>query len=166
MPLEAWLRGPLEGLDPYLMPAGHALVQAREDLPAAVEGLTGERLWQRPGDAASVGFHLRHIAGAIDRLATYARGEMLSDDQRRQAAAEAQAAPEQEASVLVAAAIAAIDAALAQMRATPRETLLEPRKVGRGGAPSTVVGLLFHLAEHTARHAGQVITTAKVVRGR
>jgi hypothetical protein len=166
MPLEVWLRGPLDGIDPFLMPAAHALVQAREDLPAAVEGITGERLWQRPGDAASVGFHLRHIAGSLDRLATYARGEVLSDQQRRDAAAEAQAGPEQDASVLVGAAIVAIDAALAQLRATPRETLLEPRKVGRAGAPSSVLGLLFHLAEHTARHAGQVITTARVVRSR
>ena len=86
---EAWLRGPLPDVDPYLMPAAHALVQSGEDLARAVEGLGAEQLWARPGGAASVGFHLRHIPGSIDRLLTYARGEALSDAQRAAAKAEA-----------------------------------------------------------------------------
>jgi uncharacterized damage-inducible protein DinB len=159
---EAWLRGPLPDVDPYLMPAAHALVQAGEDLARAVEGLPAERLWARPGGAASVGFHLCHIPGSIDRLLTYARGEALSDAQR--AAAKAEGLPEGDATSLLAAARRAIEQALAQIRETPRESLLDGRPVGRAGLPSTVLGLLFHVAEHTQRHTGQVIATAKVVR--
>ena len=74
---EAWLRGPLEGVAPMLMPAAHALGQAGEDLEQAASDLTVEGLWVKPGSAASLGFHLGHIAGSIDRLLTYARGEQL-----------------------------------------------------------------------------------------
>lgn len=161
--LEAWLRGPVEGIDPYLMPAAHALVQSREDLANAVSGLGVEVLQRRPGGAASLSFHLRHVAGSIDRLLTYARGEALSETQRTAAAAEARES-DADAATLVAASQAAIDVALEQFRATPREALLQPRLVGRAALPSTVLGLLFHVAEHTQRHTGQVIATAKVVR--
>ena len=58
----------------------------------------------------------------------------------------------------------AIEQALVQIRATSRESLLDARPVGRAGLPSTVLGLLFHVAEHTQRHTGQVIATAKAVR--
>src|SRR5690606_9519964 len=75
---EAWLTGPIEGIDPYLMPVAHALVQASRDLERAASELSPEELWARPGGAASIGFHLRHIAGVLDRLLTYARGEMLT----------------------------------------------------------------------------------------
>lgn len=161
--VEAWLRGPLEGVDPYLMPAAHALVQSREDLAQAVGGLGLDALQKRPGGAASLSFHLRHVAGAIDRLLTYARGEALSDAQRAVAGAEARES-DADGTALVAQAQAAIDVALAQLRSTPRESLLDPRPVGRAALPSTVLGLLFHVAEHTQRHTGQVIATAKVVR--
>jgi len=42
-------------------------------------------------------------------------------------------------------------------------TLTDARAVGRQRLPSTVIGLLVHAAEHTTRHAGQIITTAKIV---
>jgi uncharacterized damage-inducible protein DinB len=164
MPIEAWLRGPVPGIDSWLQPAAHALLQVREELPGAVAGLTREQLEARPGQAASVGFHLRHLAGATDRLLTYARGEQLDEAQRSRAAAEAAAGtagPE----ALVAAAQAAVDEVLEHMRRTSRDELLAERKVGRAGLPSTVHGLLFHIAEHAARHLGQVVTTAKVLRG-
>jgi uncharacterized damage-inducible protein DinB len=160
---EPWLRGPLEGVDPYLMPAAHALTHAGEDLARAAADVPPEALWTRPGGAASVGFHLRHIAGSIDRLLAYARGEALSDAQREAARAEAEARDGDGASLL-AEAQAAIGRALAQIRATPRDTLLEPRAVGRAGLPSTVLGLLFHVGEHTQRHTGQLIATARAVR--
>jgi uncharacterized damage-inducible protein DinB len=115
---------------------------------------------------ASIGFHLKHVAGATDRLLTYARGESLSDEQRTAARLEArQPGDETDAAPLVADLEVAIDRALVQLRRTPRETLLEERKVGRAGMPSTVLGLIFHAAEHSQRHAGQVATTLKLVRG-
>jgi uncharacterized damage-inducible protein DinB len=157
---EAWLRGPVEGIEPLLMPAAHALIQAREDLERVAGGATVEHLWQRPGGAASAGFHLRHIAGSLDRLYTYARGESLSDAQR--AALARESTPGAGARELVDAASESIGRALEQLRRTPREVLLEPRAVGRAGLPATVLGLLFHGAEHTTRHVGQLITTLKV----
>ena len=158
---EAWLRGPVEGIEPLLMPAAHAIIQAREDIERAASGASVEQLWHRPGGAASAGFHLRHIAGSLDRLYTYARGESLSDAQRTALAREG--APGADARELVDAACEVMDRALDQLRQTPREILLEPRAVGRAGLPATVLGLLFHGAEHTARHVGQLITTLKVV---
>ena len=164
---EPWLRGPLPGVDPFLMPAAHALVQASEDLERAASGLTPDQLRTRPGGAASAGFHLVHIAGSIDRLLTYARGEGLSETQRAAAAAEpAVAESAQEAAALIANAKAAIEFALAQIRGTPDGILLDPREVGRARLPSNVIGLLSHVAEHTQRHVGQLIATAKAVRPR
>ena len=162
---EAWLRGPMPGIDPYLMPAAHALMQASEDLEHAARGLTAEQLWARPGGAAAPGFHLRHIAGVIDRLFTYARGEALDDSQREALSAESTPGDSPPgADALIARAQRAISTALDTFRDTPREKLLEPRAVGRKKLPSTVLGLYSHAAEHAQRHTGQLITTAKIVR--
>lgn len=163
---EAWLRGPLPGIDPYLMPAAHALVQASEDLERAARGLSTEQLWARPGGAAAAGFHLRHIAGVIDRLFTYARGESLDALQREALAAEsAPGDSPPDADSLIERAQSAIATGLETLRRTPHEELLEPRGVGRQQLPSTVLGLFSHAAEHAQRHTGQLITTAKIVRG-
>jgi uncharacterized damage-inducible protein DinB len=161
---EAWLRGPVDGVDPHLMPAAHALIQAGEELGRATIGLGAEALRARPGEAASLAFHLRHVAGSIDRLLTYARGEKLSVAQRQAAAAESEDAAAPDLQAMLAGVDAAVERALAQIRATPVSEILQPRAVGRTGLPSTVLGLLFHLAEHAQRHAGQAIATAKVVR--
>ena len=56
-----------------------------------------------------------------------------------------------------------IEIALIQLRNTPDITLLEPRGVGRKQLPSTVLGLLFHAAEHVQRHTGQLLVTAKML---
>lgn len=161
---EAWLRGPIEGVDAYLQPAAHALVQAREDLDRAIVRSSPANLWIRPNGAASLGFHLRHVAGSLDRLLTYARGAQLDDRQHAALKREAEpGTPPDEAAALVEQAKRAIDAALAQLRATRREELLEPRGIGRAQLPSNVLGLLVHAAEHASRHVGQAITTAKIV---
>jgi uncharacterized damage-inducible protein DinB len=163
MPTEAWLRGPIDGVPALLQPVAHALVQSRDELSAACSGLDAEGLRARPGGAASVDFHLRHIAGSIDRLLTYARGEALSEEQRLAATSEG-ADSGQDAAALLDGVSAAVESALAQVRVTPEASLVEARAVGRGRLPSTVIGLLFHVAEHTARHTGQVIATAKAAR--
>jgi hypothetical protein len=163
---EPWLRGPLPGVAPELMPAAHALMQTREDVERVAKGLTNDELWARPGGAASVGFHLRHIAGSIDRLLAYAAGATLSEAQRAALAREEEAPrPGDDAPALVRDAVAAIDEALRVIRATPVESLADARAVGRAALPSTLRGLLFHIAEHTQRHTGQIVTTAKIVRG-
>lgn len=165
MPPEPWLRGELDGIDPWLMPVAHAFVHAGEELARAAEGLSVEQLWARPGGAASVAFHIRHTGGATDRLLSYARGEALSDAQQEAAAAEAQDQARLEAAPLLSELAAALASAAAQLRGTPRALLLEPRGVGRAQLPSNVLGLLFHAAEHASRHAGQAVTTAKILRG-
>lgn len=164
MAVEAWLSGPLEGVPPLLMPAAHALVQARSEVRAATEGLTVDDLWQRPGGAASIGFHLRHIAGSTERLLTYARGEQLSEAQLAAAREETTPGGPGAAAELLSAVDVAIDNALAVLKRTPEAELLAPREVGRKRLPTNVLGLLFHIAEHTARHTGQTIATSKVVR--
>ena len=160
---EVWQRGPLPGIDPYLMPIAHSLLQVKEDLVRLVSRLSADRLWERPNGAASIGFHIRHLAGSTDRLLTYARGETLTADQLVGLRAEAVGGATLE--VLVADAEAALDRALAQVRNTPREALLAERRVGRAGLPSTTLGLLVHAAEHATRHMGQATTTAIVLGG-
>jgi uncharacterized damage-inducible protein DinB len=135
----------------------------REDL-APFARLSAESLRARPGGAASVAFHLFHLAGALDRLFAYARGEALDEELRRDLAAErAGGDPELGAEALVRRAQAKIDAALEQLRRTPPASLTDERRVGSAGHPSTVLGLLFHAAEHAQRHAGQIVTTARLV---
>ncbi len=163
---EAWLRGPIDGVHPLLMPVAHALVQAREDVERVARDVPPDQAWLRPGGAASVGFHLRHLGGALDRLFTYARGETLSSAQR--AALKVEDAPgEPPATLIEVATVAAaqIEQALAQVRATREDELTAERRVGRAGLPTTVIGLLFHAAEHCTRHAGQAVTTARILAG-
>ena len=158
---EPWLRGSVPGVPALLQPAAHALIQAREDIESLAPALSSDVLWRSRG-AATAGFHLLHLANALDRLFTYARGEQLSDDQKTIARAEAQPHPELDGATLTQLVREAIDKALAQLHATDPTTLLDERKVGRAGLPSTVLGCLFHGAEHSARHAGQFITTVKL----
>ena len=164
---EVWQRGPVPGFDPLLMPVVHALLQVREDLERLAGEVPSEHVWLRPGGAASIGYHVRHTGGALDRLFTYARGEALSDEQR--AALREEGAPGDPPAPLPAVVRSVdtlIDKALRQLAATPRESLLEERRLGRAGLPTTVLGLLFHAAEHCTRHVGQAITTAKIVGSR
>jgi uncharacterized damage-inducible protein DinB len=155
---EVWLRGPLENISPTLMSVAHALLQASEDLEIA-NGLSQEQLWHRPNEAASIGFHLRHISGSIGRLLSYADGQQLSPEQMIFLKQESMAGAT--SSELIMQARAAIRNALQVLQNTKDADLFEPRFVGRQLLPSTVIGLLYHIGEHTSRHAGQVITTAK-----
>jgi hypothetical protein len=161
---EVWQRGPVPGFDPLLMPVVHALLQVREDLDRLASQVPPEHVWLRPGGAASIGFHVRHTGGALDRLFTYARGEPLSDAQKTALREEVTAGdPPASLASVVTAVNAIIDRALDQLAATPGESVLDERKLGRAGLPTNVLGLLFHAAEHSTRHVGQAITTAKIV---
>lgn len=166
---EVWLRGPLPDVSPLLQPVAHALLQAREEMTALMLDFPEHSLWQRPegrsgAPLASVGFHLQHLTGVLDRLFTYARGEALSPDQLAALTAEGQPAnPPTSAAELVQRFSEQVERALAQLRATDERTLTEVRKVGRAGIPSMVIGLLTHAAEHTMRHLGQLLVTARVV---
>lgn len=161
---EVWLRGPVAGIPAMLQPVAHALLQCREELHAQVETLGADEVWATPAGAASIGFHVRHAAGSLDRLFTYARGERLSAAQREALRTEGEPDFSPEAArTLLLALDEGVDRALEQLRHTDPAILLEPRAVGRAQLPSTVMGLLFHGAEHMQRHAGQVVTTVKFV---
>jgi uncharacterized damage-inducible protein DinB len=161
--VEVWLRGEtVEGVPPLLQPVAHSLLQCREEVMAALPGLSAEQVWARRG-AASIGFHVRHAAGSLDRLLTYARGESLSPAQMAafKAEQEPDLSPDAGAKLLVAF-DEAVGRALDQLRGTSADTLLDRRGVGRAQLPTTVVGLLFHAAEHTQRHVGQLATTIRL----
>jgi uncharacterized damage-inducible protein DinB len=163
---EPWLCGPLPGVSQLTMPAAHALAQSRADIETHAARLSTEQVWTELGGAPSLGFHLRHIAGSIDRLLTYAAGGNLTDEQFRFLAEERiPGTPPTEVTQLIAAAQSKIDETLSVIRATPDELLFEARAVGRAQLPTNVFGLLFHIAEHTQRHTGQIISTAGIVRG-
>ncbi|MCU1336884.1 MAG: DinB superfamily protein [Bryobacterales bacterium] len=159
---EPWLRGPIEGVPPHLMPVFHSFAQVREDLARYTEGLTTEDVWRRTGSLPSLGFHLRHIAHSVDRLVTYLCGDQLTDTQI------ATLKQEGDPGATLPELLSDIDAKLSDAERRIREigaaTLDEPRYIGKKRLPSTVLGLLVHVAEHTQRHLGQAITTAKLAR--
>ena len=66
-----------------------ALELALEDAKKWCSGLSEERIHARPAGLPSVAFQLRHIAGSLDRLLTYAEGRALSEEQLQALKAEA-----------------------------------------------------------------------------
>jgi uncharacterized damage-inducible protein DinB len=160
---EVWLRGAIPTIPPHLQPVAHSLLQSREEIHAVLEGVTPERLWHMHPNAASIGFHVLHAIGSLDRLFTYARGAALSDVQRDNLAQESKPDGSVTANDLLAAFDAAVERALEQLRGTDEATLTAKREVGRARLPSTVIGLLFHAAEHMQRHSGQALTTSRMM---
>lgn len=164
-PPEPWLRGTETGLHPSIAAALFAFEQAREDLARWTEGFTDEHMWARPHGLAPLGFQIRHIAGSVERLTTYLEGRQLTEDQLRVARDEEHPAP---AELGRAALFDLLNRSFAHaetvMRAVDPATLVDRREVGRKRLPTTVAGLLTHIAEHTARHVGEAIITAKLVR--
>lgn len=147
-----------------MQPVAHALIDADEDVQKFVPSLFAQEIAARPGGAASVTYHVKHAMGSLDRLFTYARGDALSEAQLSALAAEKTLDPASfTAKQLAADFSAAVERAHAQLRATRESDLLATRLVGRAKLPSTTLGLLVHAAEHTARHVGQLVTTAKIV---
>lgn len=159
---EVWLRGPVEGVPAALQPAAHALLQVKEEIADILADFPDDKLWDRPAGVASVGFHLKHIPGVVDRLFTYARGEKLSSDQMRYLSSEAEETGESK-DELIRAAQDRIDKAIDELRSIDPVILPDFRGVGRKQLPSTVLGMLFHAAEHSERHLGQTLVTARVL---
>ena len=161
---EWWQRGPVEGVPDVLQPVAHILLQVRESAGEMVEGLTEEQWNRRPAGVASAAFHVRHMAGVIDRLFTYARGQVLTAEQR--AAIPLEGSPLAAADVpgVLDALSRQVEAAVAELKTIDVATLGEFRGIGRAQLPSTVIGCLVHGAEHAMRHVGQLSVTARVVR--
>lgn len=161
---EVWLRGPLEGVPPLLQPAAHALLQAQEEIHRLMEGFPEALLWEQPAGVASPAFHLQHMAGVLDRLFTYANGQQLSPQQLDYLAAEGKQAAGISLAQLLTQFDKAIEQAITRIKNTDPAILTDTRGVGRKQVPSTVLGLIFHSAEHTMRHTGQLLVTVQVIR--
>jgi uncharacterized damage-inducible protein DinB len=160
---EPWMRGPIEGVSPLVAPLLYSFQQAREDLTLWAGALTFDRIWATPHGFGSAGFHMRHIAGSTDRLMTYLQRRALSGDQMAVLAAEHEPRGAG-AAELLALVNSAFRNAEEVVKKTDPSTLAEPRTVGRKHLPTTVAGLLTHIAEHTQRHVGQAISAAKLAR--
>jgi hypothetical protein len=158
---EPWLRGILTDVPPVHRGVLHALELAKEDIARWCGSLSDAEVNARPAGLAPVAFHVRHIARSLDRLLTYAEGHQLGPTQL--AALRSELDPAAVASEVLSEFRAALDAAAARIRALVPLPLDTPRKVGRRDLPTTAGGLLVHLADHSQRHVGQAITTAKIV---
>ena len=160
---EVWLRGPLDGIPVLLQPVAHALLQAQEELNELMVNFPEELLWGKPFGLASPGFHLQHLAGVVNRLFTYARGEQLTPQQLADLAVEGKPVEEnQDVNHLIGMFDRQVDMALTQLRETDERSLTAKRTVGRSELPSTGIGLYVHAAEHSMRHIGQLLVTVKI----
>ena len=161
--VEPWLRGTLTEVDAVRRQVLHALELAGEEIERWCAELSDAEIHARPYGIPPVAFHLRHIGGSLDRLLTYAEGNGLSGAQVEALGREMDDGASTEA-VLVEAR-AALGEARRRILEIPANRYEEARSVGRSMLPSTVGGLMVHCADHTQRHVGQAVTTAKVVRG-
>lgn len=158
--MEPWLRGTTPHSDPVIRALLHSFEQVREDLAKWTEGLTEAQLWEHPHGLAPVGFQIKHLAGSVDRLTTYAQGNQLSESQLE--VLHAEMTPDASLPGL----LQLVDETLARTEAwVVTVTRFDaPRFVGRKLLPTTVGGLIVHLAEHTQRHLGQAILTCKLLK--
>lgn len=159
--LEPWLRGTLLELPTEQRAVLHALELAREDIERWCNGLSDEELQARPHGLPPVSFQLRHIVGSLDRLLTYAEGGSLSEEQKRQLSAEMDSSGHK--AEILAEFQRGLTTAEARIRRIDPARWPEARVVGRKQLPTSVAGLLIHCADHTQRHVGQTVTTAKVL---
>lgn len=158
---EPWLRGTLREINPVIRAVLHALELAKEDLWKWCSPLTLEQLNKAAGKAAPVAFHLRHIARSMDRLLTYAEGAQLNERQMAELRSEMEPADSQE--VVFEELLNALENSKKRLIALQTVDFAAERAVGKRRLPTTVAGLAVHIADHTQRHVGQAITTAKIV---
>ena len=158
---EPWLRGTLQEVPAVQRAVLHALELAEEDLKRWCGGLTDEQVNARPSGLPPVAFQLRHIARSLDRLLTYSEGRSLSDEQLLALKLEMDSGARRDD--LFSELASAILKSAARIRAIEVKEFEQSRSVGKKSLPTTVAGLLVHIADHTQRHVGQAITTAKIV---
>ena len=162
--LEVWMRGPIAGLIPLLQPVAHAILQAREEVNQLMIDFPNELIWERPSGVASIAFHLQHLSGVMDRLFTYANDQILNEDQLELLALEADSTQFLTVKGLLTRFNNQVNKALTQLKNIEEKTLLDPRGIGRKQIPTNKLGLLFHAAEHTQRHVGQLLVTVKMLK--
>ena len=158
---EPWLRGTHSDVPAVPRAVLHALELAREDLERWCGQLSDEQLNFRPAHIAPVAFHMRHIARSLDRLLTYAEGASLNEAQM--AALKSESAAGATRGELFLELSASLATSATRVRRFSQIDLESPRTVGRNLLVTTLGGLLVHVADHTQRHVGQAITTAKIL---
>ena len=158
---EPWRRGPDLAVHPVARPLVYSMIQVREDLARWTDGLTPEQMWARPLGLGPVGFHVRHIGRSADRLTTYLGRGQLSDEQL--AGLKSEMEPGASREQLLEELELNIQRCLAVVEALDPRSWHEERRVGRKRLPTTAAGLVTHIAEHSQRHVGEAIVTAKVV---
>lgn len=157
---EPWLRGTHTEIDPIRRAVLHALELAAEGANGWTSDLTEAQLFARPAGLAPIAFHLRHIARSLDRLLAYAEGNQLDDAQLGALKTELDPASALDPRIELR---EALQRSSERIRAITPDHFATPRGVGRKQLPTTVGGLLVHCADHTQRHIGQMVTTAKIV---
>ena len=161
---EVWQCGPVENVPALMQPVVHAILESQEEAHQIMKNFPEELLWEKPAGVASPAFHLQHIAGVIDRLFTYARKELLSEDQMHSLSLEGN---KEKTSLsmqqLITQLDKQIDVAVEELKKVKEDTLTEARGVGRKQIPTTLIGLYFHAAEHSMRHIGQLLVTVRVL---
>ena len=158
---EPWLRGTFTDVPAVIRAVLHALELAREDAEHWCGDLTGVEVNARPAGLPSIAFQLRHISGSADRLLTYAEGRELSQEQVAELGREAEGAMPH---VLLREFGKSMERAGQRIRDLIGSDIEAERFVGRRRLPTTLGGLLVHIAEHTQRHVGQMVTTVKLVK--
>ena len=162
---EPWLRGTHADVPAAGRAVLHALELALDDLTKWTAGLSDAEVHAQPLGLTSIAFHLRHIARSTDRILTYAEGKQLSPEQMAALKAEQGSEGKQESlAELLAEVEASFTDAAERVRVLATADLETPRFVGRKRLPTSIGGALIHVADHTLRHAGQVVTTAKLLR--
>jgi uncharacterized damage-inducible protein DinB len=166
--IEPWLRGTHADVPAAGRAVLHALDLALDDLAKWTEGLTDAEIHSQPLGLTSIAFHLRHIAGATDRILTYAEGEQLSEAQLAKLKSEVKSEQSGGGSGTLAVLLLMVKASFRnageRIRVLATADLNTPRAVGRKKLPTSIGGALIHVADHTQRHVGQVVTTAKVLK--
>ena len=161
--MEPWLSGTITGTHPVLAALLYSFQHARQDLDQWTRGFSDEQMWRKVGDVAPVGFHIRHIAGSVDRLVTYANNGSLDETQLKELNSEQEGQGPSRDGLF-----AFLDRKFAHaaeiVRGIHPSTLADIREIGRKKVPVPLGVLLVHISEHTQRHVGEAIVTAKIVR--
>ncbi|MBD1421550.1 DinB family protein [Sphingobacterium chuzhouense] len=159
--VEVWMRGPIEEVPALLQPVAHALLQVQEDSIRYTQKLKDEDIWIRPYGLANIAFHIQHMTGVIDRMFTYADERSLSEEQFDFLSKEGQQDTRASLSRLLVTLQNQIDQSIIYLKKVDPLTLGDTRYLGRKRIPTTLIGLLFHAAEHAQRHIGQLLVTAR-----
>jgi uncharacterized damage-inducible protein DinB len=160
---ENWLRGPVIGIPDLLQPAAHGLLQSLEEIKIYMKDFPSEMLYENPAGRASVAFHLKHITGVLDRMLTYSKENSLSDAQFDYLKNEEKTEENGSIQSFIEAFEDKVNEALEYFKTLDPAKITDFRTIGRRKMPTTLIGLLFHAAEHSQRHVGQLLVTVSVL---